>query len=135
VIAPEIYSINGNNIDGKLLHLDQISRHHLWDLQFMQVHITATSSDLVSVSRLRKSLARSVLIQLSKNPERVQNFLTSLTKKYRIMGNWQVFVIGRSPNLTTKLHFMHYMKTPPWSLQGKQSTSEGDDRGKQEQGR
>jgi hypothetical protein len=42
---------------------------------------------LVSVSRLHKSLAHSVLIQLSKNRERVQNLLMRLTKKYRSMGN------------------------------------------------
>jgi hypothetical protein len=32
MIAPEIYSINGNNIDGKLLHLDHISRHHTCEI-------------------------------------------------------------------------------------------------------
>jgi hypothetical protein len=32
MIAPEIYSINGNNIDGKLLHLAHIRRHHTCEI-------------------------------------------------------------------------------------------------------
>jgi hypothetical protein len=41
----------------------------------------------ISMQAPHKSLAHSFLIQLSMTSERVQNLLTRLTKKYRIMGN------------------------------------------------
>jgi hypothetical protein len=68
-------------------------------------------------------------------PWKSTEFIDETHNEYRSMGNWQVIVIGRSPNLTTKPHFMHYGKTQLWSWQGKQSTREGDDQGNQEQGR